>query len=324
MVKDAPKVSVCIPTYNRADYLKIALNSVICQTYNNIEIIISDNCSTDNTQKMVEGIKDNRIIYHKFLNPVPPIRNWNNCVELSSGEYITFLTDDDIMEKSYVETLLELITMDKHISLARSGLNIIDENGKEIGYFNPFPHKETARDFIFYRLAGKRSSFLPGYLFRRSDFFAVGGIVDTGFDRGLFTDDYLWFRIALKNKYLISTQERLWSYREHIGHLGFGINLARFHNNIPNYINLIHDLVTEYGFDEELISFLKDVYPEKLIVTRIRTESERSRKHSLYRYLKFLIINYPIILRYSSIKKEIKLLLLELKTILRKSRASSR
>lgn len=318
MMKDMPKVSVCIPTYNRANYLKIALNSAICQTYNNIEIIISDNCSTDNTQKMVEHVKDDRIIYHKFLNPVLPIQNWNNCVELSSGEYITFLTDDDILEKRYVEILLKLITLDKHISLARCGSNIIDENGKEIGYFESFPYKETPRDFIFYRMAGKRVSLLPGYLFKRSDFFAVGGFVDTGFNGALYTDDYLWFRIALNGKYIISTQERLWCYRKHVGHMGFGINLYRFRDNIPNYINLLYELAKKHNLDEELIEFLISKYPKKLIVDRIRLEFIRSREHSLFRCLKFLITNSPLVLRY--LDTEVKLLLLELKNYMERKR----
>ena len=71
-------VTIAIPTYNRADnYLKQALSSALVQTYRNIEIIVSDNCSTDNTESVVKNFKDSRIRYFKQKKNIGPYKNFN-------------------------------------------------------------------------------------------------------------------------------------------------------------------------------------------------------------------------------------------------------
>ena len=66
-MQKSPKVSVCIPVYNRPDYVAEAIESVLQQTFTNFELIVTDNCSTDNTPQIVQSYvqKDKRIIYHE-------------------------------------------------------------------------------------------------------------------------------------------------------------------------------------------------------------------------------------------------------------------
>ncbi|MBC2709801.1 MAG: glycosyltransferase family 2 protein [Desulfosarcina sp.] len=90
-----PKVSVIIPTYNRAKFLGAAIRSALTQTYSDIEIIVSDDKSTDQTREVVEGFKDPRVKYVRNKGNKGPSATRNTAILSSEGEYIAFLDDDD-------------------------------------------------------------------------------------------------------------------------------------------------------------------------------------------------------------------------------------
>lgn len=92
------KISVCIPQYNRIDFLKIALKEIEVQTYNNIEICIADDASTDNTKEEIEELKKKYkfpISYHRFETNQGYDRNLRKSMELASGDYCFILGNDD-------------------------------------------------------------------------------------------------------------------------------------------------------------------------------------------------------------------------------------
>ncbi len=100
------KFSVCIPTYNRAGYLKEAIESVLNQTYSNFELVIYDDGSTDETVRVVRSFKDPRIRYYRGKeNRGRPFAR-NRCIELSTGEWIVWLDDDDKMEPELLSRYL--------------------------------------------------------------------------------------------------------------------------------------------------------------------------------------------------------------------------
>lgn len=103
------KFSVLIPTRNRLEYLKFAVDSVLQQDYDNWEIIISDNCSDEDIGGFVNSLRDERIKYYRTLSFIPVTDNWNNALEKSVGEYVIMLGDDDGLMKGYFRTALNLI-----------------------------------------------------------------------------------------------------------------------------------------------------------------------------------------------------------------------
>lgn len=109
-----PIISICIPSYNREKYLKECLDSIINQEgfdQKNIEIIISDNASPDETKKLVNSYqkKYTNIIYHRNDTNIWPIKNILKLVDYANGEYIWFLSDDDMISDIGIETTLEVI-----------------------------------------------------------------------------------------------------------------------------------------------------------------------------------------------------------------------
>ena len=93
--KDRPLISIVIPTFNHANYLKKALNSVINQTYRNWEIIIVDNHSTDNTNSVISNFKKDKITVLKVNNDGVIAKSRNKGIEIAKGKWIAFLDSDD-------------------------------------------------------------------------------------------------------------------------------------------------------------------------------------------------------------------------------------
>ena len=104
----SPLVSICVPTYNGSKYLRQCISSCIDQTYTNIEIIICDDISSDDTIAIAEEfkIKDERI--KLFINEknLGLVDNWNKCISLATGEWIKFVFQDDYIQKECVEKMI--------------------------------------------------------------------------------------------------------------------------------------------------------------------------------------------------------------------------
>lgn len=103
------KFSVLLPTKNRLDLLKYAINSVINQTYNNWEIIVADNFSDEDIEGHVKSLNDDRIKYTRSPEPLPVTNNWNVANNLATGDYIIMLGDDDALLPDFFEKCLEVI-----------------------------------------------------------------------------------------------------------------------------------------------------------------------------------------------------------------------
>ena len=113
-------ISVIIPTYNRRDKVTYAVKSVLDQTYSNIEVIIIDDASTDNTEAEIKKIKDDRIRYIYLEKNHGAAGARNVGIKEANGTYIAFQDSDDIWEKNYKCRLikwLELTTLDLYIVL---------------------------------------------------------------------------------------------------------------------------------------------------------------------------------------------------------------
>ena len=103
------KFTVLLPTRNRLELLKYAVESVRRQDYSDWEIIISDNYSEQDIGGYVQSLADPRIKYFRTKSFVPVTENWNNALEKSSGGYVTMLGDDDCLMKGYFSTIKKLV-----------------------------------------------------------------------------------------------------------------------------------------------------------------------------------------------------------------------
>ena len=126
-------VSILIPIYNSQKTLKSALNCAINQSYRNIEILASDNCSTDNTSKIYKQKKYRMVKVFKQKKNIGGIRNYNFLINKSKGKYFVLMHSDDNMSKNYVENCLKKMILDKGNSIVigkmfHKNLHIYDKN----------------------------------------------------------------------------------------------------------------------------------------------------------------------------------------------------
>ena len=103
------KFSVLLPTRNRLEYLKYAIETVRRQDYQDWEIVVSDNCSEEDIGGYVQSIGDSRIRYYRTDSFVSVTDNWNNALEKSTGEYVIMLGDDDCLMSGYFSTVRRLV-----------------------------------------------------------------------------------------------------------------------------------------------------------------------------------------------------------------------
>jgi glycosyltransferase involved in cell wall biosynthesis len=126
-----PFFSIIIPTYNRAKYLLSALQSILTQTFQDFEIIIVDDGSTDNTKESIHQIltgNANVYYYHKINEERSIARNYG--ISKASGSYISFLDSDDTLYSNHLKTAFELLNRNHFPEIGHLGFEIIDEYGK--------------------------------------------------------------------------------------------------------------------------------------------------------------------------------------------------
>ncbi len=118
-MNDAPLVSVGLPTYNRAAALRRAIESVLAQDYSNLELVISDNASTDETQTMCEEFcaHDSRVKYIRQLSNLGARPNFLEVFERARGELFMWLGDDDWLDGSYVSHCTQALVENSDYSL---------------------------------------------------------------------------------------------------------------------------------------------------------------------------------------------------------------
>lgn len=125
-----PKVSVCMPCYNRQDYIGQSIESALAQSFSDFEFVITDNCSTDNTVEIVRqyAAKDKRIKLYVNERNVGVCSNMNRCILNSCGEYIKFLFSDDLLAPKCIETFVDVMDKNPGVSLVTSFTRAVGKN----------------------------------------------------------------------------------------------------------------------------------------------------------------------------------------------------
>lgn len=124
-----PLVSICIPIFNGARYIEACMDSALSQTYQNLEIIVSDDASSDNTLALIEAYKsktDIPIFIHNH-KPNGIGANWNNCIKHAHGDYIKFLFQDDILYPTSIARMVAFAQTDTKVGLVYTKRDFIYE-----------------------------------------------------------------------------------------------------------------------------------------------------------------------------------------------------
>jgi glycosyltransferase involved in cell wall biosynthesis len=124
-----PRVSVCVPVYNGSAYIGACLESVLAQTFDDFELIVCDNCSTDDTEEVVRRYADPRIRYVRNPQNLGLVGNANRCLALASGEYVCIFHHDDVMLPENLARKVACLDAHPDVGFVHSNILLIDQVG---------------------------------------------------------------------------------------------------------------------------------------------------------------------------------------------------
>lgn len=282
-----PLVSICVPTYNGEKYLRECLNSVLAQTFSDFEVLIVDDQSSDNTfciaQEYAE--KDTRIRVMRNDKNLGLVGNWNQCVELASGEWIKFVFQDDLIAPACLEKMLAASTHNSSIICCLSDLIIEEGTPKNIQeWFNnrltleklfPKLSQISAEDYckavvdtpVSYNFVGE-----PTLVMLRRNVFHKFGTFNPHLVH--VCDFEFWTRIAIHTG-IIFVPEKLATFRTH-GNAASAKNYSdrQYRTEILDPLILVHDFALH-----PIYAPLRDVAANK---PKSFNLGVKLRKHSFY------------------------------------------
>jgi glycosyltransferase involved in cell wall biosynthesis len=141
-----PKVTVCMPVFNGSEYIAEAIESVLAQTYHDFQLIVSDNCSSDDTGAIVQRFDDPRIRYSKNATNLGLIGNMNRCLELATGEYLCIFHHDDVMLPENLARKVQVLDEHQAVGYVHSNIFIIDTRGDVL--WSNIWSEDPRRDYI--------------------------------------------------------------------------------------------------------------------------------------------------------------------------------
>jgi glycosyltransferase involved in cell wall biosynthesis len=210
----APSVSIGLPVYNGANYVAESIQSLLSQTHEDFELVISDNASTDETRNICEqfAAADSRIRYHRSPSNRGAAWNHNEVFRLSRGRYFRWSSHDDVYAPEYVQRCVEILETRPDVVLAYPRVRLIDAAGT-IGHRLPYPPVACEAD-----VAARFASVL-----HQTGCYAIYGVIRSELIRrtGLFkpwaaADKNMLARLALFGRFY-QVEEDLLYFRSHPG-----------------------------------------------------------------------------------------------------------
>ncbi len=235
-------VSIGIPTYNRANrYLKECIQSAVNQTYPEIEIIVSDNCSGDNTAGLVAGIGDPRIRYFRHEKNIGANNNFNYCLEQAAGDYFLLLHDDDLIDNDFVETCMNAVGHQIGTGLIRTGTRLIDSNGRTLKEMPNDVIGLSTEDFFLGWFSNRTALYLCSTLFHTEHLKGIGGFLSR---HNLFQDVVAEVRLAASHG-RVDVKDVKAGFRKHEGERTFEAKVRAWCEDSLDLLELMCDLATE-------------------------------------------------------------------------------
>jgi hypothetical protein len=193
-----PRVTVFVPTYNRARWLRESIESVLAQTYGDFRLVVSDNASTDGTGDIVRQFDDPRISYVRLDEHLDLNAHFNRCYELATGDYTFLIPDDDRMTPDALERTVQFLDAHPAVGLVHGRAKLVGEGGETIADAHdmtglPGTQVESGDDFIRRSVQAGFRVHASTALIRTSALAAVR-LRDEDFP---VTDVGLWMRLAL-------------------------------------------------------------------------------------------------------------------------------
>ena len=294
-MSDRPLVTIAIPAY-KVRHLHESLASALSQTYGNIEVVVVNDRSPEDVASVVGQFGDPRIRYcenAQNLGKDDPSKNWNECLRLAQGEWFCLLCDDDVYDACFVEELLRVSERYPQCDVLRSGVVMIDGEGREVGTYPASPGFETLEQYMWDFFHSRRRQTIGEFMLRRSAIVQAGGYVNLPYAWG--SDNLSIFQFAMRNG-IASTSLRLMTFRDS----GENISSDCKHMDVKlmafqAYIRQTEEMVRKERFRHDLLPVLDDYYHRAAVAHMIDANAEDLR--NIVRRLKAYHIGIGCVLK---------------------------
>lgn len=253
-----PIVSICIPTYNRKNFLSETLNSVFAQTYKGYEVVIVDDGSTDGTDEMIKqaGYK----VRYFWQENAGEAAARNKLIELAQGKFIAFIDSDDLLLPDAVERMVEAANLEKKDVIVYGNYIRIDENGNTCGkskrkLYSGYITEHLFKDIIVHP---------NGSMFPQKALEEIGG-----FDTSLkvCTDYKLELQLSMRYSF-IALDKPTFMHRRHSG------NISQIsYKNVLVELEMLKDFYYNLGG--------RDFVPEDIAKKRLAREAYRAGRSAI-------------------------------------------
>jgi glycosyltransferase involved in cell wall biosynthesis len=233
------KYSIILPVRNGSNHIKECVTGILTQSIKDFELLVLENCSTDNTIEIISSFKDHRIKLFSVSNPLTIEQNWQRAVNLQKKEFITLIGHDDILDKDYLLAMEELIRKHPKASLYQTHFRYINSKGKEIGKCQPMAEVQLPAEAIHNFLCNKIDLMGTGFMMRSRDYDSIGGI--PAYPNLLFADMELWIELS-RRSYLAVDKRECFAYRKHAAATTSASTDAKFLESFELLVNYLSGL----------------------------------------------------------------------------------
>lgn len=215
-----PHVSVIVPNYNHAPYLKLRIDSILSQTFRDFELILLDDCSTDHSKEVLLSYKDHPKVTHLVFNEEnsgSTFKQWEKGIELATGEYIWIAESDDWAQANFLEQIISAIGTNDTIGLVYTASKIIDSAG-EVTYENTEQNTHEVMEykgnqFISEKLLTSNAIWNASMtIFKKSLFYTQD---DTSYREMKYCGDWFLYAQFSRRADVLEVKQTLNNYRIH-------------------------------------------------------------------------------------------------------------
>jgi len=313
-MKPAPLFSICIPNYNYEGYIGETIQSVLDQTYQNFEIIVADNASTDHSVKVVESFRDPRIRLIRNQYNIGFAPNLQRATMYASGDFINLLSSDDKMRPNALTVYADVLAQQgekAQKTVLMCDVDIINAQGETIGYetrvrnsfdslvqFGPVPEQSSSPAITSHRgheilreLLATLRNFAPflSVVYARSLWEAVEGYNSV---RTIGPDKHFHYKLLAQDPTVIYVPKRLFAYRVH-GSPNTAAQQSNLKQQIDDYLYTLEyadDFLATLGLTRRQ---LIDGYLDRVCLKAGLTQLAHGSYQHAFKMLAFALAAYP-------------------------------
>jgi len=241
-----PLVTIAIPTFNRASFLPKALKSALAQDYTNLQIIVSDNASTDNTLAVLATFRDPRLQVLKQAQNLGMVPNWNACLNAAAGIFFLLLSDDDCLTPCGITALMGAAQRSNPAAACVfGGAAVVNTNGSILFHSPESPSELTAVEAIAQFFNGKIKIYPCSTLLSTSQLRDHGGYNGERF--GQAADGAAWMMIALTAGKIAFVNDTVSAYCVHDKAMSYSISVTKSLDSVSAVASVVthHQGITD-------------------------------------------------------------------------------